>query len=97
MNLELVQHLFPLLMGPLVAGLVETAKRVPVIPFEGRGRAGIIAALVVVSLLIRVGLAWATGTLEAFAWEAELRIVFDAVVAALVAAGGYSLVKPDRG
>lgn len=93
MNLELVQHLFPLLMGPLVAGLVETAKRVPVIPFEGRGRAGIIAALVVVSLLIRVALAWATGTLEAFAWEAELRIAFDAVAAALVAAGGYSLIR----
>jgi len=93
MTLELVQHAFPLLMGPLVAGLVETAKRVPVIPFEGRGRAGIIAALVVVSLLIRVALAWATGTLEAFAWEAELRILADAVMAALTAAGAYSLVR----
>jgi len=93
MTLELVQHIFPLLMGPLVAGLVETAKRVPVIPFEGRGRAGIIAALVVVSLLIRVALAWATGTLEAFAWEAELRILADAVMAALTAAGAYSLVR----
>jgi hypothetical protein len=93
MTLELVQHIFPLLMGPLVAGLVETAKRVPVIPFEGRGRAGIIAALVVVSLLIRVALAWATGTLDAFAWEAELRILADAVMAALTAAGTYSLVR----
>ncbi len=93
MTLELVQHIFPLLMGPLVAGLVETAKRVPVIPFEGRGRAGIIAALVVVSLLIRVALAWATGTLDAFAWEAELRILADAVMAALTAAGAYSLVR----
>lgn len=93
MMLELVQHAFPLIMGPLVAALVETGKRVPVIPFEGRGRAGIVAALVVVSLAVRVALAWATGTLEAFAWEAELRIAFDAIMAALVAAGGYSLVK----
>lgn len=93
MTLELVQHVFPLVMGPLVAGLVETAKRVPVIPFEGRGKAGIIAALVVVSLLIRVGLAWATGTLEAFAWEAELRILADAVMAAMMAAGTYSLAR----
>lgn len=91
--LELVQHAFPLLMGPVVAGLVETAKRVPVIPFDGKSRAAIVAALVLVSLLVRVALAWATGTLEAFAWEAELRIAFDAVMAALVAAGGYSLLK----
>jgi hypothetical protein len=97
MTLELVQHVFPLLMGPLVAGLVETAKRVPVIPFGGRRKAGIIAALVVVSLLVRLVLAWATGGLEVFAWEAELRIAFDAVAAALVAAGGYSIAKPDRG
>lgn len=94
MMVELVQHAFPLLMGPLVAGLVETAKRVPVIPFDGKSRAAIVAALVLVSLLVRVALAWATGTLESFAWEAEIRILGDAIMAALVAAGGYSLIKP---
>lgn len=93
MMLELVQHAWPLLMGPLVAGLVETAKRVPVVPFDGGSRAAIVAALVLVSLLVRVALAWVTGDLGAFAWEAEIRIAFDAIMAALVAAGGYSLVK----
>ena len=93
MTLELIQHIFPLVMGPLVAGLVETAKRVPVIPFEGAGKVGIIAALVVVSLAVRVALAWATGTLEAFDWATELRILADAVMAALTAAGAYSLVR----
>lgn len=91
--LDLVQHAFPLVMGPLVAALVETGKRVPVIPFDGKSRAAIVAALVVVSLLVRVALAWATGQLEAFAWDAEIRIAFDAVMAAMVAAGGYSLLK----
>ena len=91
--LELVQHAFPLLMGPLVAGLVETGKRVPVIPFDGGSRAGIVAALVVVSLVVRVALAWATGTLSSVDWSAELRVVFDSIMAALVAAGGYSLAK----
>lgn len=89
----MIEAIYPLVMGPVVAGLVETAKRVPVIPFEGRGRAGIIAALVVVSLVVRVGLAWATGHLATFDWTTELRIAADAVMAALVAAGGYSLVK----
>lgn len=93
MMLDLVQHAWPLLMGPLVAGLVETAKRVPVVPFDGGSRAAIVAALVLVSLLVRVALAWVTGDLGAFAWETELRIAFDAIMAALVAAGGYSLVK----
>lgn len=93
MMLDLVQHAWPLLMGPLVAGLVETAKRVPVVPFDGGSRAAIVAALVLVSLLVRVALAWVTGDLGVFAWEAELRIAFDAIMAALVAAGGYSLVK----
>lgn len=93
MTIELVQAAFPLLMGPLVAGLVETAKRVPVIPFEGRHRLAIVAALVVVSLLVRVALAWATSDLASINWEAELRVVFDAVTAALVAAGGYSLLR----
>lgn len=93
MNLDLIAHAFPLVMGPLVAGLVEVGKRVPVIPFDGTRRLQVVAALLVVSLLIRVALAWATGTLGSFDWEGELRIVFDAVVAALVAAGGYSLAK----
>lgn len=92
MTLDLISHVFPLAMGPIVALLVETAKRVPVIPV-GPHRASIIAALVVASLAVRVALAWATGGLESFAWEAELRIAIDAVMAAIVAAGGYSLIK----
>lgn len=93
MTLELVQHVFPLVMGPAVAGLVEVAKRVPVIPFEGKGRLGIVAALVVVSLIVRAALAWATGHLATFDWETEIRLAADAVMAAFVAAGGYSLLR----
>lgn len=92
MSLDLIAHVFPLAMGPVVALLVETAKRVPVIPV-GPHRASIIAALIVASLAVRLALAWATGQLETFAWEAELRIAIDAIMAAVVAAGGYSLLK----
>lgn len=88
-----LETLYPLILGPLVAGLVETAKRVPVIPFGGRGRAGIVAALVVASLALRVALAWATGQLATFDWHTELRLALEAIVAALVAAGGYSLLR----
>lgn len=88
-----LETLYPLVLGPVVAGLVETAKRVPVIPFEGRTRAAIVSALVLVSLVLRVALAWATGQLATFAWDAELRLALEAIIAALVAAGGYSLLR----
>lgn len=90
----MLDQLIPLVVGPVVALVVQAAKAVPVVPFDGRSRAAVALALLVVSLGARAGLAWINGELGTFAWEAELKILADAVIGALVAAGGYSLVKP---
>lgn len=83
----------PLMIGPAASVIVEAAKRVPAVPFDGRTRASIALALLVVSLTARAGIAWLNGDLGGLDWNTELRILLDAVLAALAAAGGYSLVK----
>lgn len=88
-----LEALIPLVMGPATAVVVEAAKRVPVVPFNGGSRASVAVALIVVSLGARAGLAWLNGDLSGLDWGTELRILLDAVIAALVAAGSYSLVK----
>lgn len=88
-----VEQLIPLLTAPLVSVLVEAGKRVPVIPFDGGRRASIVLALVIVSLAVRLALAYLGGQLGAFDWQAELKILADALLSALAAAGAYSLVR----
>lgn len=83
----------PLIIGPAVSLVVEAAKRAPAVPFSGKSRAGVALALLVVSLGARAGLAWVNGDLGSLDWATELRILLEGVSAALVAAGGYSLVK----
>ena len=85
----MIEALYPVVAGPVVAALVEVCKRVPVIPVNSESRAAIVAALVVVSLLVRLALAYFTGTLETFDWRGLL----DAIASALAAAGAYSLAK----
>lgn len=89
----MTEQLIPLLMAPAVSLLVEVAKRVPVVPFDGQRRAAVLAALVVVSLAVRVALAYVGGQLHTINWATELQIVADAVLAAFAAAGTYSLVR----
>lgn len=88
--------ILPIMMGPIVALLVETAKRVPVIPFDGKGKAAMVAALTVSSLIVRIGLAYLQGDLISFDWAHELQIAYDAVTASLIAAGGYSLSRIEK-
>lgn len=85
----MIETLYPVVAGPVVAALVEVAKRVPVVPVNPESRAAIVAALVVVSLLVRLAIAYLTGTLETFDWRGLL----DSIGAALTAAGVYSLTK----
>lgn len=89
----MIEHIYPLIIGPVAAVLVETAKRVPIIPFSGQQRAAVVAALLVASLAIRAALAWVQGDLTRLDWATELRIVLDAATGVFVAAGGYSLLK----
>lgn len=88
-----LEAFIPLALGPVTAIVVEAAKRVPVVPFDGRNRASVALALVTVSLGARAGIAWLNGDLGGLDWGTELKVLIDAVIAALVAAGSYSLVK----
>ncbi len=86
----------PLLIAPLASLLVAAAERAPAVPYEGRTKAGIVAALLVAALVVRVALAWVTGTLAAVDWQAELTIVLDALKAAGIAAGGYAIARSSK-
>jgi len=86
----------PLVVAPVASLAANAAEKLPVIPYQGQTKAGIVLALLLASLGVRVVLASATGTLGSLDWQAELRLVVDAVVATLAAAGGYSLTKSDK-
>jgi glutamine synthetase adenylyltransferase len=100
MNLDLIlpalAPLLPLVIAPAAATITEAAKRVPAVPFDGRTKATILAALLAVSLLLRVAIAWVTGTLDHISWADELRVLVDAIIAALTAAGGYALLTSSK-
>lgn len=92
----LLAPIVPLAIAPLASIITEAARRVPAVPFDGATKAGILAALLAVSLCIRVAIAWVTGTLDAVAWSDELRVLVDAITAALTAAGGYALLTSSK-
>lgn len=88
-----MEGLITLCMGPVVAIVIEAAKRVPQLPFDGKSKAALIAALVVASFVVRLAIAYVQGGLLAFDFASEVKLVTDSVTAALVAAGSYSLVQ----
>jgi len=91
-TLALVTHqLAPLVIAPLASALATAAEKAPAIPYQGETRTGIVLALSVAALALRVALAWATGTLATVDWTEAARLLVEAGTAALVAAGGYAL------
>lgn len=92
----LVAPLLPLLIAPAASVITEAARRVPAVPFDAATKASILAVLLAVSLVIRVAIAWVTGSLDALDWAGELRVLLDAVTAALTAAGGYALLTSRK-
>ena len=92
----LLAPIVPLAIAPLASIITEAARRVPAVPFDGATKAGILAALLAVSLCIRVAIAWVTGTLDNMIWHDELRVLVEALTAALTAAGGYALLTSRK-
>jgi hypothetical protein len=91
MDLSLLQ---PLVAGPIVSLVVSSVEKAPV-PFEGKTKAGIVAALLAASAGLRVAVAWASGDLTKLDPE-DVKIVVGVLVDALVAAGGYALMKANK-
>ncbi|MEB3196831.1 MAG: hypothetical protein VKP62_06465 [Candidatus Sericytochromatia bacterium] len=92
----LVAPILPLAIAPLASLITEAARRVPAVPFDATTKASILAVLLAVSLVIRVAIAWVTGSLDSLNWAGELRVILDAVTAALTAAGGYALLTSRK-
>lgn len=92
----LLAPIVPLAIAPVASIITEAARRVPAVPFDAASKAGILAALLAISLVVRVAIAWVTGTLEAINWAGELRVLVDAFTAALTAAGGYALLTSSK-
>jgi hypothetical protein len=92
----LLAPIVPLAIAPLASVITEAMRRVPAVPFDARTKAGILAVLLAVSLLLRVAIAWVTGTLDRISWADELRVLVDAITAALTAAGGYALLTSSK-
>lgn len=91
MDLTFIQ---PLLAGPIVSLAVSALEKAPV-PFEGKTKAGIVTALLGASAALRLATAWASGDLTKLDPE-DVKIVAGIAVDALVAAGGYALMKAQK-
>lgn len=92
----IVATLAPIIIAPIAAALATAAEKAPVIPYQGASKAGIVAALTLAAVASRWALAWATGTLPGVDWEADTRLLLDALLAAGLAAGGYAIARSDK-
>lgn len=92
--MDLTTVVQPLLAGPIVSLAVSALERAPV-PFEGKTKAGIITALLGASAALRIATAWVSGDLAHIDVE-DVKLIVGLFVDALVAAGGYALVKANK-
>ena len=83
----------PALIAPLASGLVWLAAKLPKFPFEGKSKAGILAALSVVAVLAEVGLVWAHGDLSKLDAQRLAKMLADAVAVVGVAYGGHTAIR----
>jgi hypothetical protein len=88
--------ILPLLLAPAVSAVANAIEHQPGIPYEGKTKAGITAALFGISLALRFALAAYQGQLNTLDLATDGRLFLEAAIAALSAAGGYSLVKSDK-
>lgn len=97
----IILQLLPLVIGPVVAGLTEMAKRAPAVPFEGKTTTGLIVALGALStflvVAIEVAIAYLSGNLAAYDWNRAINLLVPAVTSILTAAGAFGLIKKAAG
>lgn len=92
--MDLATVIQPLVAGPIVSLVVSALEKAPV-PFEGKTKAGIVAALLGASAALRVMIAYLNGDLSQINHE-DVKIVVGVIIDALVAAGGYALVMAKK-
>lgn len=85
----------PVWIAPAVSAAVAALKASP-FPYQGATKAGIVAALAVAALVLRLGLAWATGDLASLDVTHEAQLVIDAIAAAGVAAGVHAIARDEK-
>lgn len=88
--------ILPVILAPAVSAIAHAIEHQPGIPYEGKTKAGITAALLGVSLALRFALAAYQGQLETLDLATDGRLFLESLIAALAAAGGYSLAKSDK-
>ena len=88
--------MLPLFLAPAVSAITHAIEQQPGIAYEGKSKAGITAALLGVSLALRFALAAHQGQLDTLDLATDGRLFLEALIAALTAAGGYSLAKSDK-
>ena len=86
----------PFIIAPLASLLASLAEKAPPFPYDGQSKAGIVAALLLASLVVRAALAWTTGTLMAIDWGGELKAITDTLTAAGLAAGWYAVRRSNK-
>lgn len=90
-------QLLPVLIAPLASLLASGFEKLPVFPYQGRTKGGIVVALLTAALVVRVALAWVFGTpLSLEDWTIAVKLIIDAVLGAGVAAGGYAVVHAAK-
>lgn len=88
--------ILPLFLAPAVSAITHAMEQQQGIPYEGKTKAGITAALLGVSLALRFALAAYQGQLHTLDLAEDGRMFLEALIAALAAAGGYGIAKSDK-
>lgn len=91
-----MEELIPLVLAPAVSLITKALEQRPQVPYGGQTKAGIVAALLGVSIAARFGLAAYTGQLQTLDLGEDVKLFGEALTSALVAAGGYALAKSDK-
>jgi hypothetical protein len=91
-----MNELIPLILAPAVSVITNAMERTPGIPYQAKSKTTITAALLGVSLALRFGVAAYQGQLATLDLNQDLQLFGEALMAALAAAGGYSIAKADK-
>jgi len=91
-----MQELIPLVLAPAVSLITKALEQRPEVAYAGQTKAGIVAALLGVSIASRFGLAAYTGQLDTLDLGEDIKLFGEALTSALVAAGGYALARSDK-
>lgn len=88
--------IIPLFLAPAVSAIAGAMEKTDAIPYQAKSKASITAALLGISLALRLGIAAYQGELATLDVRDDAHMFLEALVAAFASAGGYAIAKSDK-